>query len=132
MGKTYSAAKGRGDNSQYFGLPHRLIHTKKYKTLSSHAVKLMVDIGVQYHGFNNGDLCIAWKLMKEMGWKSRSTLYKAKVELLKAGFIMVTRQGGRNRATLYAITWKGIDDCKGKLDVSSTTIAPGGWNDLTG
>ncbi len=125
----YARQKGRNGKSIFFGLPHTLINTRKYRSLSYHAVKLLVDLGSQYRGFNNGDLCAAWSTMKPMGWKSRSSLYKAKKELLDVGFILVTRQGGRNRATLYAITWKEVNDCKGKLDIQPTKSPPGGWLD---
>ncbi len=126
---TYADAKGRSGKSVYFGLPHTLLNTRKYRSSSYHAIKLLVDLGSQYRGFNNGDLCAAWTLMKDMGWKSRSTLFKAKNELINVGFIMVTRQGGKNSPTLFAITWKEINECKGKLDVKPTKIAPGGWLD---
>lgn len=130
MAKSYADNKGRNSKSVYFGLPHTLINTKKYRSLSYHAVKLLVDLGSQYRGFNNGDLCAAWTLMKKMGWKSRSSLFKAKNELLEVGFIIVTRQGGRNMPTLFAITWKEINECNGKLDIKPTKNAPGGWLDL--
>lgn len=131
MATSYAKQKGRSGTSIYFGLPHKLINTGKYRSLSPHSVKLLVDLGSQYRGFNNGDLCAAWSVMQKFGWRSRSTLFNAKKELLAAGFIMVTRQGGRNRPTLFAITWKNIDDCKGKLDVDATIAPPGGWLDST-
>lgn len=128
--QSYSEGKGRKGASIYFGLPHTLINTRKYRSLSNHAIKLLIDLGSQYRGFNNGDLCAAWTLMKEMGWKSRSSLFKAKNELLNVGFIIVTRQGGRNKPTLFAITWKEVNECKGKLDIKPTKNAPGGWLDF--
>jgi hypothetical protein len=127
--KPYAKRKGRAEKGIYFGLPHSLINTKKYRSLSSHAVKLMIDLGSQYRGFNNGDLCLSWTVMKSYGWRSRSTLLKAKNELLAVGFIINTRQGGRNRASLFAITWKEIDECKGKLDIDPAKFQPGLWLD---
>jgi len=129
MTKSYAKAKGRNRKVSYVGFPRALINTRKYRSLSAHAVKLLLDLGSQYNGFNNGDLCLAWTLMVKVNWKSRSTLYKARKELIDVGFIMLTRQGGKNRASLYAITWNKIDQCKGKLDVSPTKIAPGYWFD---
>ena len=110
-------------------MPHKLINTRKYRSLSPHAVKLMIDLGSQYRGFNNGDLCLSWSVMEKYGWRSRSTLLKAKNELLAVNFIINTRQGGRNRASLFAITWKEIDECKGKLDIDPTKFQPGQWLD---
>jgi hypothetical protein len=89
----------------------------------------MIDLGSQYRGFNNGDLCLSWSVMEKYGWRSRSTLLKAKNELLAVNFIINTRQGGRNRASLFAITWKEIDECKVKLDIDPTKFQPGQWLD---
>jgi len=65
--------------------------------------------------------------MKKRGWKSESTLNKVKKELLNTGWIILTRQGGKNRCSLYAVSFQSIDDCKGKLDIPTTNTAPGNW-----
>jgi DNA-binding PadR family transcriptional regulator len=65
---------------------------------------------------NNGDLTAAWRTMRVKGWASKATLYKALRELDATGFIIKTRQGGRRLCSLYAVTWRGIDECAGKLD----------------
>ena len=82
----------------------------------------------QYNGKNNGDLCAAFSLMKKRGWKSKSTLHLALDELKHYGWIICTRTGGLNKIpNLYAITFKPIDECDGKLDVPSTVAPPGNW-----
>ena len=61
---------------------------------------------------------------------SLSTLWnwnKAKRELLESGLITVSRQGGKNQCTLYALTFLAIDDCGGKLDMGETCRAPDDW-----
>ncbi|MGH8320467.1 MAG: hypothetical protein ACRESI_00785 [Gammaproteobacteria bacterium] len=65
--------------------------------------------------------------MSKRGWKSKDQLNKALRELLTAGWIMLTRQGGKNQCSLYGITFQAIDECKGKLEVPVTTTAPGWW-----
>ncbi len=55
--------------------------------------------------------------MKKVGWSSKDQLAKAIKELLDTEWIMVTRQGGRKIPTLYALTFRAIDECGGKLDV---------------
>jgi len=127
--KSYANQKNRSESGSFFGIPHALTETRKYRSLSAKAKALILDLGSQFRGMNNGDLCATWSMMKAMGWKSSSVLYKAKTELIDAGFIMVTRQGGRHKPTLYALTWKAIDDCKGKLDIESTKAPPGNWRD---
>ena len=57
----------------------------------------------------------------------RDQLAKAKKELIKQDVIHLTRQGGRNKCSLYALTWFPNDECKGKLDITSTTTAPVNW-----
>ena len=54
--------------------------------------------------------------------KAQSNLRKSKAknELIERGFIAVSRQGGRNKCSLYAVTWQPIDDCKGKLDIGAS------------
>ena len=88
---------------------------------------MVIDIASQYRGHNNGDLCAPLSLMRKRGWNSSDQLEKAKKELIKKDVILVARQGGRNKANLYALTWFPIDECKGKLDIASTITAPVDW-----
>ena len=107
--------------------PHHVLNHEKFKTLSRRATKLLMDIAAQYRGSNNGDLCAPFSLMQKRGWTSNDQLHKAKRELVDKEVIMVTRQGGRNKCTLYAVTWFQIDECNGKLDVLTTKTAPIDW-----
>ena len=65
--------------------------------------------------------------MRDRGWNSSDQLDKAKKELVGKDVIRVARQGGLNKCNLYALTWFPIDECKGKLDIASTTTAPVNW-----
>ena len=96
-----------------------------YTNLSASAIRLLVELAYSYKGGNNGDLCPAWTLMKERGFRSKATLTRVIKELVAAEMIMLTRQGQfiRNKASLYALTWAPIDECSGKdLEESSTRI----------
>ena len=108
-------------------MPHEVLNSKAYPSLTPAAVKLLLDLGAQYRGTNNGDLCAAWTVMAKRGWRSKATLTRALRELEGKGFICKTRQGGRHRASLYAVTWRPIDECGGKLEVRATRTAPGYW-----
>jgi hypothetical protein len=121
-------AKGRRKKGKFFMIPERVFKHKDFISLSSRALKLLIDIGCQYNGYNNGDLCGASKLMKKRRWTSNDQLDKAKKELVEKGFLLITRQGGRKRPTLFALTWLPIDECKGKLDINSTKKP---WRDFT-
>ena len=107
--------------------PIHVLNHEIFRTLSPRATKLLIDLIAQYRGHNNGDLSATLKMMRERGWNSSDQLHKAKNELVKKDVIIVTRQGGLNKCSLYAVTWFPIHECSGKLDVSSTTIAPVNW-----
>jgi hypothetical protein len=90
-------------------------------------LKLLIDVAAQYRGTNNGDLSASFTLMKKRGWTSKDQLQKALTELLDRGFLILTRQGGRTMPSLFALTWESIDECGGKLDISSTITASNLW-----
>lgn len=116
--------KGKRTINSFLALPHAVLDHPDFINLSPRATKLLLDVSTQYRGCNNGDLCVAFSIMEKRGWKSKSSLQYAIKELLKSDLIRLTRQGGRKIPNLYAITWQPIDECNGKLDISSTRLAP--------
>lgn len=121
--------KNRKELGSFLALPHEMLSSPAYISLSNKAVKCLIDISAQYKGKNNGDLSCTIKLMSDRGWSSKSQLALARDELLEKGFIVYARRGGRNKCSLFAITWQPIDECKGKLDRPSTTTSLGYWKD---
>jgi hypothetical protein len=110
MARSKNKYKGHRESGGFLSVPHTVLNSSAFTSLSSHAVKLLLDLGVQYRGHNNGDLSIAWKVMRARGWCSQTTLHKAKVEAIEKGFIFETRKGHRpNTCSLFALTWKAID-----------------------
>jgi hypothetical protein len=104
-------------NGQSFA-PIRMdvIRSEAWANTRAWGTRLIIDLAAQYRGNNNGDLCAAWSVMNVRGWNSKETLNTAKKELIEKKWIVVTRKGGRKVATLYALTFWGIDECNGKLD----------------
>ncbi|KIF82414.1 hypothetical protein [Noviherbaspirillum autotrophicum] len=120
-------AKKQESSGRFLMLPAEVFNSPKYRKISARAVKLLIDIGCQYNGKNNGDLCCAWKVMKAKGWRSEQTLNNAKKELLGAGFIAETRKGRRpNLCSLYGITWKHLNP-NSKLDIQPYAFPFGAW-----
>jgi hypothetical protein len=119
--------KGRRDKGWFFRMPVEVLDSPAYCGLSFKARALLLDLGAQYRGNNNGDMAAPWSWMKARGWKSKQTLRRAVLELLAAGMIEQTRQGGLHCPTLYAVTWLGIDECGGKLEVQATSVPSGRW-----
>lgn len=128
MPKSYAKVKGRNDKIQFIGIPRHCAEHKNFYSLGAHALKLLIDLLFQYRGFNNGAMAATWTEMEKRGWKSRDTLRSALFELEIKGWIVVTRRGGRNSANLYAVTFRPINDCNGKLDVPAGP-PPGFWKD---
>ena len=96
-------AEKRG-NKPFTAMRHDVMDSEAWARTSMKGIKLIMDLVAQYRGNNNGDLCLAWKTMKQRGWKSEDTLNKAKDELIEKQWIVCTRQGSRNVASLYALT----------------------------
>jgi len=113
-------------------MTHQVLRSAAYAKLSPHAVKLLNDLLAQYNGKNNGDLCCAWSMMEKRHWKSKDTLYKAIKELKSADWLEVSRQGGRHKPTLYALTFFAVDECNGKLDIPSTKQPKSTWKIKSG
>jgi hypothetical protein len=123
----FKDAQARRESGGFVPLPFVVLRSRSFAELSAYAVKLLSDLLAQYRGDNNGDFWAAWTIMQRRGWKSKATLSKCLKELLAGNWVEVTRQGGRHKATLYALTFYSIDDCKGKLDVRATSSPTGGW-----
>lgn len=109
----------------FFHLHWPLLDSEDFISLKGNSIKLLTDLGRQYNGFNNGDLCATLSVMKKRGWNSNQQLTKALKELLERNLIVQTKQGGLNMGpNLYAITWQPINECQGKLDMGPTTTPP--------
>ena len=114
----------KGRSAKFVRLFHRLLDDPQYIALSHPAKTLLVDVAMQYSGKNNGDLAVTLSMMKKRGWRSNSTLRRALKELVEAEWLTMTRQGGRHKCNLYALTWEPIDECGGKLEVRPTITPP--------
>jgi hypothetical protein len=121
------ARSGRSIVGGFVALPNAYFRTPEFAALSGRATKLLIAIAMQYNRSNNGDLVITKSLMAARGFHSADQLFKARDELIAAGWIMCTRQGGRNIPSLYALTWEPIDRCDGKLDVQHGPTPPHLW-----
>ena len=120
-------ATGKGKEGTFVMFQTRVLRDPAFLALSARASKALLYLASQFNGYNNGDLSIAWKIAKEKGWTSNASLRLGTRELVDAGFVVETRIGGRNRCSLFALSWFRIDECGGKLDVAATKVAPNDW-----
>ncbi|MNE11447.1 hypothetical protein D3C80_1042060 [compost metagenome] len=112
-----------------FAIPKALMVHSDFRELRPSANKVLMVIGSQYNGRNNGDLSATHSVLQKWGGMAESTLAKALKELQDRNLILRTRTNykGRDgaRCALYALTWKPIDECPGKmLEVGPTSTAP--------
>ncbi len=84
------------------------------KSLGGNSVKLLTLLASQFKGNNNGDLTAAFSIYKDY-FKSTQTLFSARDELEKKGFIVTNSYGGMSYGgyklpTLYALAWLPVND----------------------
>jgi len=119
--------KNRATTGRYLKIPATVLDCEKFVALSFKARALLLDLGAQYNGFNNGDFSASWTRQELRGWKSKQTLQRALKELEESGLIDCTRHGGRHCCSLFGFTWLPIDRCGGKLEVAPTAVGSGRW-----
>lgn len=102
----------------YIAMPFEVGRSIEYWGLSAQAMRVLNYLWfAQYNGQNNGDLSAAYSQMRERGFKSRDTVWRALRELEEKGWIVRTRQGGRHRCTLWALTMCALDYDPKKMEI---------------
>jgi hypothetical protein len=116
VGVTASRSKrdtGR-DSGGFVAMPWSVLDCAAYARLSHPARGLLMEFARQFVRDNNGRLLASGAYLATRGWKSADVIFRAKRELLDAGFIFETVKGQRpNKASWYAVTWRSLDKCKG-------------------
>lgn len=120
--------KRDGANGAVMVVPHCVLTSLAYTTLSGTAVKLLWYIAMQYNTHNNGALLASWRYMSEKrGWTSSDSLNKAKAELLQHDLIVQTVQGRLpNKASWCGLTWLALDRIDG-LEISAQAWPRGAY-----
>jgi len=122
----------RRSPGRFVGIPYPVASSHIFASLSGKEVKLLVDLLLQFNGRNNGMLSPCHSLMSKRGWP-KSSLHRAFSSLQHRGFLVVTRQGWKQRGkpTLVAITWLSIDEPKPGTEyddgIVSSNIPLGYW-----
>jgi hypothetical protein len=102
--------KGSKYSEPFVGIVRSVFESPSFPALNPHACKLLLELVGQYRGDNNGNLTVAWSVVSKRGWKSRTTLWRSKRELIHAGFVYITRKGRMpSTCELLALTWFPLD-----------------------
>ena len=105
-----SKHKGTKYSEPFVGIVRSVFESPAFMALSPYACKLLLELAGQYRGDNNGNLTVAWSIVHKRGWRSKTTLWRVKKELIEAGFIYVTRKGHMpSTCELIALTWFPLD-----------------------
>jgi len=112
MGRFKHKNKGR-----FAGIPNSVVNSDAFKSLSGNAVKLLTILARFYNSKNNGNLAITQSIIGE--WMTKNTMYSAKDELHKKGFIVINAYGGRSvwgrkLPSLYGLTFYPMNELKEK------------------
>jgi hypothetical protein len=91
--------------SGHLSLPRHILLSDQFAALSPSAKALLIDIAARYTGKNNGQITAPYCAMKERGWKSEGTMYRALKQLKAAGLIKVTKKGFSHNCTCYRLPW---------------------------
>lgn len=111
-----------------FVLPKTLMNHPDFRGLPYSAVKVLMVLGHQFNGRNNGDLAASHSMLQEWGGMAESILSKSLKVLQDNNLIVKTRTNYKGKAgarcALYALTWWPIHECKGKnLELEPTQKA---------
>lgn len=113
-------------------LPYAVMKHPNFLNLTPIGAKLLLELcsQIRFKGSrvkNNGDLCVAWEILRLKGWGSKGSISRARDELKHYGFIIMTKAGSIKKPALYALTFFSINDCDGKIDCKPTTTPRDDW-----
>ncbi len=118
----YAKAKGRRKHKRRaYAVYHDVVKHPRWVVLSPYAKLIWLEIGLEYNTVNNGWLACPYQyLIKERGFKSRSTIKQGIDELIWYGFLEKIYPGSLpNIPARYALTHLDINQHKDNLVMAS-------------
>lgn len=115
-------------------VPNEVLQSQAYKDLSCGTKNVLIALAAQYRGENNGDLSVSVTVLTPYGITSPDTIWRAERVLRQHRLIRRTRKGmkQKNTPSLYALTWRSIDKCDGKIGRLSANVAGNEWRNYFG
>ena len=129
-----SKCKRRAGNKTGAWLPSEVLQSQAFIDLTLGARNVLVAVAAQYRGNNNGDLVVTRTVLAQYGITSSDVIWRAETQLRQHRLLRRTRRGMkmRNTPSLYAITWKPIDKCNGKVGRLASNVAGNEWRQYQG
>jgi hypothetical protein len=121
--------KRKTSGGRFAMVPVAVLEHIAVRSLSHAAFRVLVLLAAAYNGRNNGALGVTAGQAAESGVGSRNTLYQALHELEARGLIVQTYPASRvpPRPTMWALTWKAIDDTEWSRQTTTPSHAYRGW-----
>ncbi|HYH36738.1 MAG TPA: hypothetical protein VD860_00835 [Azospirillum sp.] len=110
-------ATGRNDTARFVALPHYLLNSLAWRTMSPNAKALLLDVWARHNGANNGDIAYAVREAEGIGL-SKDQAARAFAELAERGFLRLHRAATFTLKTKEARTWELTAERRGDLPAS--------------
>jgi len=108
-----ASALGVSSGERYALFPREILESASYLSLPDWCVRVLNALTVQYYGTRNGCLALPVEEAKRLGVRQPWRVYAGLRLLTMCDLAMCTRRGRLHRggklASLYALTWRGID-----------------------
>ncbi len=93
---------GRSKTERFVALPHYMLRSPAWLSLSPVARSIYVELASRYNGSNNGRLVLSAREAAERVGCSKNTAARAVAELIEKGFIDLCSRGHFDRKTPHA------------------------------
>jgi hypothetical protein len=113
----------------YAMIPDEVLVSQALISLPHYCGVLLMAFAAQYRGMNGGDLAMTFGIARRYGIRSKKQLVAGLRLLQQHGLVRKTLQGGKRPfgPCLYAVTWRQIDACGGKLEIGPTNAPSNAW-----
>ena len=105
--------KGRSTTERFVSLPHWMLQSPAWRSLSPVARSVFIELAAIYNGSNNGHIALSARDAAERTRCSKNTASRAFAELIQKGFIDLCSRGHFDRkaphAAEYRLTMHGCD-----------------------
>ena len=98
--------KGRSTTERFVSLPHYMLKSAAWRSLSPVARSVFIELAVIYNGSNNGRLALSVRDAAERVCCSKNTASRALTELTQKGFIDLCSRAHFDRKTPHAAEFR--------------------------